>query len=267
MVPTVSDVPTAPTMPALRAPVVFVHGLLGFDYLRLGKWRLACYWSSLPESVRAAGNRVLVARVPALGTVCERARQLKAFLDERCPNEPVHLFAHSMGGLDCRYMISRLGMASRVLSLTTIATPHRGTPFADWGLRRVLPVLQPFFAMFGCAPRAIEDLTTAACARFNEEVPDAPGVRYYSVAGHFDLSWFSPFVWRVSWNVIRKEQGPNDGLVPVSSATYGEHVSLWEGDHVSLINFLGRISRAGQGWPDRTPAYAALLTRLVTVEA
>src|SRR5262249_5187529 len=38
----------------------------------------------------------------------------------------VHVFAHSMGGLDARYMISRLGMAKRVLSLTTIATPHRG---------------------------------------------------------------------------------------------------------------------------------------------
>jgi triacylglycerol lipase len=255
-------------MPSLRAPVVFAHGLLGFDYLRLGRWRIACYWSNLPESVRAAGNRVLLARVSPLGSVRERAQQLKSFLDEHCPNEPVHLFAHSMGGLDSRYMISRLGMASRVLSLTTIATPHRGTPFADWGLRRVRPVMQPLFDMFGCTPRAIEDLTTTACSRFNEEVPDAPNVRYYSVAGHFDLSWRTP-IWQLSWRVISKEQGRNDGLVPVTSAIYGEHCSLWEGDHVSLVNFPDPLSRtrATRNWPDRTSAYAGLVNRLSRIEA
>jgi len=36
----------------------------------------------------------------------------------------VHLFAHSMGGLDARHMITHLGMANRVRTLTTIGTPH-----------------------------------------------------------------------------------------------------------------------------------------------
>src|SRR5262245_38584180 len=137
------------TMTALHHPVVFAHGLLGFDYLRLGPWRLACYWSNLPEAVRAAGNRVHVAKVAPVGRVAERAGQLKTFLDEHCPNEQVHIISHSMGGLDSRYLISKLGMASRVLSLTTIATPHRGTPFADWGLRRLMPVFGAFFDVFG----------------------------------------------------------------------------------------------------------------------
>jgi triacylglycerol lipase len=251
-------------MPQLRSPVVFAHGLLGFDYLRIGRWRLACYWANLPDAVRAAGNRVLVARVAPLGCIRERAEQLKAFLDEHCPREPVHLIAHSMGGLDARYMISRLGMASRVLSLTTIATPHRGTPFADWGLRRVLPIFQAFFDMFGLAPRAIQDLSTAACRRFNDEVPDAPGVRYFSVAGHFESTWRTP-AWQLSWNIIRKEQGHNDGLVPVTSASYGEDLSLWQGDHVSLVNFLGPVARATGRWQDRTPGYAALLNRLAAI--
>jgi triacylglycerol lipase len=251
-------------MPILRNPVVFVHGLLGFDYLRLGPWRLACYWSCLPDRVRAAGNRVHVARVAALGTVRERAGQLKAYLDEHCPREPVHLFAHSMGGLDARYMISRLGMASRVLSLTTLGTPHRGTPFADWGLRRVVPFVRRLSELFGRASRAIEDLSTAACRRFNDEVPDAPGVRYFSVAGQFLSSWRTP-TWHLSWKIIHQEQGHNDGLVPVSSATYGEDCSLWQGDHVSLINFPAPVSRAIGRWQDRTAAYAALLNRLAAI--
>lgn len=261
----IAELPTALAMPRLHAPVVFVHGLMGFDYLRLGKWRLACYWSNLPDAVRAAGNRVHVASVAPLGSVRERARQLKAFLDEHSPHEPVHLFAHSMGGLDSRYMISRLGMASRVLSLTTIATPHRGTAFADWGMRRLFPVFSSFFDLFGWNPCAISDVSTESCRRFNDEVPDAPNVRYFSVAGHFNLTWFSP-VWRLSWGVLQKEQGANDGLVPVSSATYGEHCSLWEGDHISLVNFPDPLLRARKRWPDRTPAYTGLLNRLLSVE-
>lgn len=36
-------------------------------------------------------------------------------------------------GLDSRYMISRLKPPNvKVLSLTTIATPHRGSAFADY---------------------------------------------------------------------------------------------------------------------------------------
>ena len=252
-------------MPSLRQPIVFVHGFLGFDYLRLGRWRLASYWSNLPDAVRAAGNRVFVARVAPLGSVAERAGQLKAFIEEHCPREPVHLVAHSMGGLDSRYMISRLGMDSRVLSLTTLATPHRGTPFADWGLRRLFPVFSAFFDMFGIKKRAIEDLSVASCRRFNDEVPDAPDVRYFSVAGRFESSWLTP-AWQMSWKIIKKEQGDNDGLVPVTSASYGEDTALWEGDHISLVNFPDPFNRATRRWPDRTAAYGGLLRRLALID-
>ncbi len=37
------------------------------------------------------------------------------------------------GGLDCRYLIAHLPTERcTVRSLTTIATPHRGSPFMDW---------------------------------------------------------------------------------------------------------------------------------------
>ena len=140
-------------IPTLRSPIVFAHGLGGFDRLALGRWVFARYWAGIPEKLRAAGNRVLVARVSPLGSVAKRAGQLKAFLDAHAPREPVHVFAHSMGGLDARYMISRLGMAGRVLSLTTLGTPHRGTAFADWGLRRLLPVCRFFFDVVGISSR------------------------------------------------------------------------------------------------------------------
>lgn len=45
----------------------------------------------------------------------------------------VNFVAHSMGGLDCRHLISNIRPTEYTpLSLTTIATPHRGSPFMDW---------------------------------------------------------------------------------------------------------------------------------------
>src|SRR5579871_2580324 len=144
--PEVSSASSNPfRIPRLRAPIVLVHGLMGFDSLRLGPLLLVEYFRGIPAVLRAAGNRVFVASLSPTGGIVDRAGQLKDLLDRESPHEPVHLLAHSMGGLDSRYLISRMGMAHRVLSLTTLGTPHRGTTFADWGVRRLQRVLQPLF--------------------------------------------------------------------------------------------------------------------------
>ncbi|KAF7799445.1 hypothetical protein EIP86_010680 [Pleurotus ostreatoroseus] len=51
----------------------------------------------------------------------------------RAPGQSINFLAHSMGGLDCRHLISHLKPTEyKPVSLTTIATPHRGSPFMDW---------------------------------------------------------------------------------------------------------------------------------------
>ena len=49
----------------------------------------------------------------------------KKLIAERSGAGKVNIIAHSKGGLDCRYAIFELGIASCVASLTTITTPHR----------------------------------------------------------------------------------------------------------------------------------------------
>src|SRR4051812_29895423 len=102
-------------VPRLRAPIVLVHGLFGFERLRLGPLTVFEYFRGIPALLRAGGNRVLVPRLAAMGGIAGRAEQLRAFLDRETPNEPVHLIGHSLGGLDGRYLVSRLGQAPRVL--------------------------------------------------------------------------------------------------------------------------------------------------------
>jgi triacylglycerol lipase len=254
-------------IPKLRAPVVLVHGFFGFDKINVGNWTLADYFPYIPEMLRAAGDRVLVPRLSPTGGVAERAAQLKAFLDREAPREPVHLVAHSMGGLDSRYMISRLGMADRVVTLTSLGTPHRGTPFADWGIRRLGRLVKPLLQLFGIPTQGFYDLTTDACRRFNDEVPDAPGVRYFSVAGRHHGQLHNP-EWLLPYNIVLQAEGANDGVVSLTSARHGESLEVWEGDHLSLVNwFTFNPLNCNRGLRrDPLPRYGPLLQRLADAE-
>jgi triacylglycerol lipase len=248
-------------LPKLRSPILLVHGLLGYDQVRVGHWILASYFRGIPERLIRAGNRVLMTRVSPTASVAVRAAQLKAYLDRVMPHEPIHILAHSMGGLDARYLISKLGMADRVLTLTTIATPHRGTALADWGVLRLERLVRPFLDLFGLPNQAFYDVTTAKCREFNEQVPDAPGVRYFSVAGQHETDLLKP-EWLLSHQIIWQAEGPNDGVVSVASASYGESTEIWDGDHLSLINWPTCRSLLCGRWRDRTPDYGKLFARL-----
>jgi triacylglycerol lipase len=250
------------TIPRLRSPLVLVHGLFGFDRFRVGGMTLARYFPGIIEMLEAAHNRVLVPSLSPTSGVAERAAQLKAYLDRHSPGEPVHIIAHSMGGLDSRYLISQLGMSRRVLSLTTLGTPHRGSSFADWALGRLARLLRPFFELFSIPTQAFYDVTVARCREFNEKVPDAPGVRYFSVAARHVGNFFSHPEWVLSHQIVKQAEGENDGVVSIASATYGERVDIWDGDHLSLVNWL-RPFGVNRGW-SRNPSerYGPLLRRL-----
>jgi triacylglycerol lipase len=254
---------SAVKVPRLRAPLVLVHGLFGFDQLRLGPWVLVDYFNGIPAALRAAGNRVLLARVSPTSSIAERAAQLKAFIDQQAPDEPIHLVGHSMGGLDSRYLITRLGMAPRVLSLTTLGTPHRGCPFADWALGRFGRLVCPMLDQLHIRRQAFDDLTVACCKKFNDETPDMPGVRYFSVAGHHRLRWSTP-AWRLTAPIVTAAEGANDGIVSLASARWGEACDVWEADHMGLVNWPLPWMPARKN--NRIPFYAGLLARLVEIE-
>nr|BAI49942.1 putative esterase [uncultured microorganism] len=228
--------------PTCHAPIVLVHGLLGFDRICLGKYELKNYFPGIEACLGSAGRQVRLARLSRTRGVAARALELRRFIRREFPGQRVHVFAHSMGGLDARYMISKLDMADHVLSLTTLGTPHRGCSFADWGIRELGWFLRPTLRLLNISRDAFLDLTTDACRRFNEETPNAPGVRYRSIAGDCDRSAIGPF-WQLSWNIVHDREGPNDGVVSVNSARHGESLDVWRADHMNLVNWSSRISK------------------------
>ncbi len=247
-------------VPRLRSPIVLVHGLFGFDRLHVGPLTLFEYFRHIPAALRAGGNRVLVARLSPTGGVEMRARQLKQMLDREVPHEPVHLIAHSLGGLDSRYLITHLGMAPRVLSLTTIGTPHRGTSFADWGVKRFARLVGSVFEFANVSYQAFFDLTRESCRRFNDATPDVRGVRYFSVAGRMRPRWQAPYWWP-SWRVVESAEETNDGVVSVKSAQWGEWQDVWDGDHFELVNWPWPLASRTHG-DDRVAEYVNLVRRL-----
>ncbi|GJE92665.1 hypothetical protein PsYK624_088200 [Phanerochaete sordida] len=121
---------------APRHPIALCHGLYGFDVRRPIAFPLLRqeYWMNVLNILRQkVGAEVIVTAVPATGSITSRAKALDGLLKTRASGRSINFLAHSMGGLDCRHLISHYKPTEYTpVSLTTVATPHRGSPFMDW---------------------------------------------------------------------------------------------------------------------------------------
>ena len=218
-----------------RYPVVMVHGIFFRD------WQHMNYWGRIPQTLKRNGALVYYGKQQSSLAVADSAAELKAELERVLAEtgaEKVNIIAHSKGGLDARYVISKLGMAERVASLTTINTPHRGCQFVDnllgslpgWLIHMVEKRYNSLFSVLGDENpdflAGVTDLTAEACARFNEEITDAPEVYYQSVMSKMDNFRSAFFLLGISYLLAKKYEGENDGLVSVSSAVWGNYLGL-----------------------------------------
>jgi triacylglycerol lipase len=221
----------------LRQPVVLAHGILGFDQIDLPGVRQE-YFRGVPERLRGLGAEVHAIRVGPLSSVKERAEELARAV-KQLDAERVNIIAHSMGGLDARYAITKLGLATRVASLTTIGTPHRGTPLADIGTALGDKLkLRGLLEKLGLATGAFYDLTTANMQAFNDAVPDAPGILYGSYAGRTQgLALVLNPLLLPTFLYLSDRAGENDGLVPTASQPWGELLGRVEADHWAQIGW------------------------------
>lgn len=224
--------------PRVRAPlpVVLVHGLFGFDELVLGPARHA-YFRGVGPRLEQAGRNVHHVRLPATASVEVRAAALAAGV-RALPGGPVIALAHSMGGLDARWAIARLGLDRRVAALVTVGTPHRGTPVADMGADLASRSgVQRALAAAGVGLEALEDLRSARLARFNETVQDVGSVAYASVVGSVRrLRRANPLLLPTHlW--LSERAGANDGVVPAASQRWGEVLAEIDADHWAQIGW------------------------------
>ncbi|KAH0837479.1 hypothetical protein AYO21_08922 [Fonsecaea monophora] len=249
-----------------KYPIVLAHGLMGFDELRLAGDLLPgiSYWRGIKEAFQARGVQCITTTVPRTASIAERAEVLMDQIANRLPaaatggqgedgndgGREVNIIAHSMGGLDARYMISRLcppPSLFRVRSLTTVATPHRGSSTADMLIRDIgpdlLPRLYQLLGRMNIDSGAFAQLTTRyVTEHFNPRTPNDPSVKYLSYGASATPHLLSVF--RLSHDLMDVLEGPNDGLVSVRSAKWGEYKGTLAGvTHLDLINWTNRLKK------------------------
>jgi len=232
----------------MRYPIVLMHGFGVLAGMRRGG-----HLYGAASHLRQHGIAAFAPNVAPYNTVEFRTamwrRRIQHVLDVTRRTK-VNLVAHSMGGLDARYLVSIEGFHRHVASLTTIATPHHGSCIASLVLSQpdvVREALADLADWIGAQSvrdgeadfrKAIQQLTPEFVQhRFNERVEDHPNVRYWSYSGAAGKGT------RVSINPVLRFgnfhifgiEGPNDGLVSAESARWGDWKGVVDADHALQV--------------------------------
>ena len=252
-----------------RFPIVLIHGF--------NAGPTTSFADQIPETLRADGDAVFTLALPPFQSVEARAKviaeQLEAIMSKTGANK-VNLVGHSQGGLDARYLVSTMGWGDRVASVTTLATPHRGSPLADMAL--AMPagaddygasvarwvgrhVHESTMAESADLRGNAKSLSVAGAAQFNANNPNVPGVFYQSWAGVSSVmgdakpgqqgaeamdpaqpagtggNHLNPLMYAAAMMMAAKAPGqPNDGVVTVDSAKWGQFNGVLPADHLDL---------------------------------
>ncbi|MEI6132268.1 MAG: hypothetical protein WCQ41_05545 [Bacillota bacterium] len=254
-----------------KYPIIFIHGtgVRHNDFLN--------FWGRIPKALTDRGATIFYARSDAFGTLEANAESIKEYILEVIgDSEKVNLIAHSRGGLEGRYLISKLGMAEKVASLSTISTPHRGSKtleifrkFPGFIIHAAAFFVNFYYRIFGDKKpdffTFVKQISSSECEKFNAEVIDVPQVYYQSYAmkmknAFSDILLFFPYL------VLKAVEGDNDGIVAVNSAAWGDFHGVITGkknrgvSHVDSVD----LRRTDSSGFDIRKTYIELVERLVS---
>lgn len=285
-------------------PILLAHGFFGFE--NLADLDFVPYWYGVPEHLESLGHTVCVGEVDPFNDSTDRGMQL---LEQAMAcaaatgHAKVNIIAHSQGGLDAR-VVAHLA-PELVASVTTIATPHYGTPIADIALGLtpnagaaglvdwlVQALGAPLWDEVGNETslyEAMYQMSQPGIAEFNATYTDAPGVLYTSVTGRTGLhsggeacqptspppplliTTFEGTLDTTDTLFLIPEailsdgvfsQEPNDALVRVIDARWGEFLGCVPADHLDEVGqLLGDGPGLGNDW-DHLGFYADLVAYL-----
>jgi hypothetical protein len=249
--------------PFTRYPIVLMHGLSGADTV-FG----VDYFYRVTETLRDAGVEVESPGVAAFADSAARAAEWSAAIDDVLArgHRRVNLIGHSQGGLDARTLASPVGLdrGAVVASVTTIGTPHRGTPLADTALLffdgglvdeavfdSIVAVYSAILGLQRDDPEfvpSMEQLSEATMAQQDAALLDHPDTWYGSWLGHscgllepvcidrMDGEIVDPLM---SGSYLLLWPRQSDGLVPVDSQSHGVVLGEIPADHADEIGQIG----------------------------
>ncbi len=246
--------PQPPIIPT-QSPVIFMHGFgVGASFRRAGHLHDEAMY------LRSRGVRSFAPNVAPYNTVrarCEMWEDRLAAVLAECNAERCSIIAHSMGGLDARYLITEKGWHDTVDVLVTVATPHRGSSVASLILEQPEAVQNWLVDMAdwlgthiledGSANlrKALNELTPEYVEdTFNDEVPNHPDVDYWSYGCRAGRGTDIPIapVFRFLNKYLFDREGANDGIVSVRSARWGQYQGTIDADHARQVGIRSTLA-------------------------
>ena len=246
-----------------RYPIILVHGTGFRDKKHIN------YWGRIPAALAGQGASIYYGHQDSWGSIEYNAGVLADNIGRalaEAGSEKVNIIAHSKGGLDARYMISSLGMADKVASLTTVATPHHGSKTIDllcrapaFLFRMAATAVNLFCLALGDKNpdffTVVRQFSTEYMEKFNKQNPDSDSVYYQSYAGAMKNP-FSDFIMFIPNFIVGRIEGSNDGLVTAESAEWTNFKGVLRGagrrgvSHVDEVDlrrrdFTKKLSGAG----------------------
>ena len=280
-------------------PILLAHGFFGFDQIGPAE-----YFYKVQPTLAAAGHQVFITTVNPFNSVTVRGEELLAQTKDilqKTGAARVNFIAHSQGGLDARFVASRI--PARVAAVLTLATPHLGTKVADAvlnkapgftvGLAQAVCDLagRPFWGDIAKDPNleaSLQSISSDGAAAFNAACPDVEGVSYFSIGGRSNMALAEkecdapkapPFI--TQYAGVRDPphasllltaaiccgslscDDPNDGMVNVNSTKWGTWLGCIPADHMDEIGqFFGESPGIGNSF-EYLAFYKDLATYLV----
>jgi triacylglycerol lipase len=297
------EVEAAPDPHGPPYPIILAHGMGGFGTL---KGLNLQYFNGIKDDLAAHGETMVFATiVPAYDTSENRAAQLGPQIDkilEMTGKSKVNIIGHSQGGMDARVLVSPsgLGYGDRVATVTTVATPHRGSQVADVALKILDPLGYSADAITNAILNLLEetvyDLNSNANLHaqlnelsehymvntFNPKYGNDPRVEYFSYAGRSGDSNGLPdcadalypddptkvddgqaiLQPTISFLADGANKKPNDGLVTVQSAQWGAFLQCVPADHASEVGQIDITTPNAKSGYDHLAFFRTVVSRI-----
>jgi len=198
------------------------------------------------------GIKVYLGNTDAWGDYESNALILKSTIEKILSENKtgkVNIISHSKGGIDSRYLIWKHDFADKIVSLTTICTPHHGAEAADLIYNQKIihtkmtkKALAIFGKLYGDTNPNLYNvnyhLTTAKMKEFNEKVIPDDRVYYQSLYTTMRNA-FDDLMFFYSYLYLKLVNGESDGIVSEHSARWGKNIFKIEGgiSHAEIVDY------------------------------
>jgi len=230
-------------------PIFFFRGLNteGDDRIRLGMYRGPYMHQALVEAFKKRDSELIPVLGMSKGSLESHVERAFKYIAKVSPSHPIHLLGHSTGGLVARAVASHLG-PEKVLSVTTMATPHTGSMLADFAqnFKERRPKAAHVLKLLGYdLTRKLPFISQLQCSRVREFLKNReldPRIATQSLTFSLTREEMSLPIALVNSTFDPENQMlESDGFVQLSSQKWGKVLGQFKLDHLDQIGYPVRM--------------------------